>query len=216
MSKISKTSLIAIVFMVIFSLSGLIVSQKSPSLSSVTLIIGIIVFFITWKTEKAEGNGDGLDLKKVPGQLKDKRVLLLIMMPMFMNIICTVLANFFVPEFIEHLKGRTDFLALGKLPILIIELIIAALGEEIAWRAFFQKQLAKVIPFVPALIISSALFAICHITRGNVVVVLYDILFVFINAVFYGMIFRKTDNAYVSTLAHFLANLLGIIEVMFL
>ena len=153
-------------------------------------------------------------LKKVPEKLKDKRVLLLIMMPMLMNMICNRLANLFVPEFIEHLKGRTDFLALDKIPILIIELIIAALGEEIAWRAFFQKQLAKVIPFVPALIVSSALFAICHITRGNVIVVLYDILFVFINAVFYGIIFRKTDNAYVSTLAHFLANLLGIVEVM--
>lgn len=212
MSKISKTSLIAIIFMIIFSVSGFIAPQTSPSLSSVTIVIGIIVFFVTCKSEKAEGNG--LDIKKVPGQLKDKRVLLLIMMPMFMNIICTVLAKFFVPEFIEHLKSRTDFLALDRLPILIIELMIAALGEEIAWRAFFQKQLAKVFPFVPALIISSALFAVCHITHGNMIVVLYDILFVFINAVFYGIIFRETDNAYVSTLAHFLANLLGIIEVM--
>lgn len=216
MSKIRKTPLTAIIFMAIFSLSGLIVSQESVKLTSITLIIGIIVFFVTWKSEKAEGNGDGLDIKKVPKQLKDKTVLLLIMIPMLMNIVCTVLANFFVPEFIEHLKGRTDFLALNRLPILILELIIAALGEEIAWRAFFQKQLAKVIPFVPTLIISSALFAICHFTQGNTIVVLYDILFVFINAVFYGIIFRKTDNAYISTLAHFLANLLGIIEVMFL
>lgn len=214
MSKISKTSLIAIIFMVIFSVSGFIAPQTSPSLSSVTVAIGIIVFFVTCKSEKAEGNGDGLDIKKVPGQLKDKRVLLLIMMPMLMNMICTVLAKLFVPDFIEHLKSRTDFLALDRLPILIIELMIAALGEEIAWRAFFQKQLAKVFPFVPALMISSALFAVCHITRGNMIVVLYDILFVFINAVFYGIIFRKTDNAYVSTLAHFLANLLGIIQVM--
>lgn len=216
MSKISKTPLIAIVFMAIFSVSGFIVPQKSPSLSSITLIIGIIVFFVTCKSEKTEDKGDGLDIKKVPKQLKDKTVLLLIIMPMLMNIICNILANLFIPEFVEHLKGRTDFLALDRMPILIIELIIAALGEEIAWRAFFQKQLAKVLPFFPALIISSALFASCHITRGNMIVVLYDILFVFINALFYGIIFRKTDNAYISTLAHFLANLLGIIEVMFL
>ena len=216
MSKLSKTTLIAIVFMAIFSVIGTIVPPESINISSITLIIGIIVFFITYKSEKAEGSGDGLNIKKVPKQLKDKTVLILIMMPMLMNIVCTVLASFFVPEFIEHLKGRTDFLALDRLPILILELIIAALGEEIAWRAFFQKQLAKVLPFVPTLIISSALFAICHFTQGNTIVVLYDILFVFINAVFYGIIFRKTDNAYISTLAHFLANLLGIIEVMFL
>lgn len=216
MSKISKTPLIAIVFMAIFSVSGLIVPQNSVNLSSVTLIIGIIVFFITCKSEKTEGNGDGLDIKKVPKQLRDKTVLLLIMMPMLMNIICSILANLFVPEFIDHLKGRTGFLALDRIPILTIELIIAALGEEIAWRAFFQKQLAKILPFAPTLIISSALFASCHLTRGNIIVVLYDILFVFINAVFYGIIFRKTDNAYISTLAHFMANLLGIIEVMFL
>lgn len=115
MSKISKTSLIAIIFMVIFSVSGFIAPQTSSSFSSVTLVIGIIVFFVTFKSEKAEGNGDGLDIKKVPGQLKDKRVLLLIMMPMLMNIICTVLAKLFVPEFIEHLKSRTDFLSFLRL-----------------------------------------------------------------------------------------------------
>ena len=212
--NMKKLSLVAMAFMAFLSVFSIIVQQRLANLSSVTLIIGIIVFFITSKSEKAEGNGDGLDIKKVPGLLKDKTVWRLIMMPMLMNIICYIAADLFVPEYMEHLKGRTDFLALDRLPVLMLELVIAALGEEIAWRAFFQKQLSKICPFVPALIISSLLFAVCHFTYGDMAVVLYDILFVFINAVFYGLIFQKTDNAYISTLAHLLANILGIVGVM--
>ena len=151
--KMKKLSLVAMAFMAFLSVFSIIVQQRLANLSSVTLIIGIIVFFITSKSEKAEGNGDGLDIKKVPGLLKDKTVWRLIMMPMLMNIICYIAADLFVPEYMEHLKGRTDFLALDRLPVLMLELVIAALGEEIAWRAFFQKQLSKKCTFVPALVI---------------------------------------------------------------
>lgn len=131
-------------------------------------------------------------------------------------IICNVIAKLFVPEFFEHLKARTDFLAFNMMPVLIVELIIAALGEEIAWRAFFQKQMSKIVPFMPSLIIASALFSICHFNQGSAIVVIYDLVFIFINAIFYGIIFKKTDNAFISTIAHFLANLFGVVSIMFL
>ena len=201
--------------MVIFSLTNLVkieLDGKIISLVSLTLIIGIVAFFITRKTNKNEG----LNIKTISTSLKDKKIIMLVLMPAIMNIFCFLIAKLFIPEFVEHLKARTDFLALDKIPILLVELIISALGEEIAWRAFFQKQISKVIPFLPSLIISTILFSICHYTQGNLIVVLYDLLFVFINTIFYGIIFYKSDNAYVSTLSHFLANLLGSVAIMFL
>jgi membrane protease YdiL (CAAX protease family) len=219
MNKINKLPLIAVVFMAIFSLANIfgIGSEKVPvSFASITLVIGISVFFITWSKEKEGGNGDGLDIKTFPKALKDKHTLILIFMPSIMNIICYITARLFVPEFVDHVAGRIDFLALDKFLLLIIQFMVAAFDEEIAWRAFFQKQLSKIISFAPVLIISSALFAVCHYTQGNIIVVLYDILFVFVNAIFYGIIFRRTDNAFVSATAHFLANLLGAIALLFL
>lgn len=217
MKKTSKLAFILIILMAIFSLTSLFeikLGGETIKLASLTIIIGIVAFFVTRKTN--ENKNEGLDIKTIPNLLKDRKIIFLVFMPMIINVICFVVAKLFVPEFVEHLKSRVDFLDLNKIPILIVELIMSALGEEIAWRAFFQKQISKSVPFLPSLIISAVLFAICHYTQGSLVVVLYDLLFIFINAIFYGIIFRKSDNAYVSTLAHFLANLLGIIAIMLL
>ena len=215
MANISKFTFISIILMVIFSLTNLIKIEfggEIISLASLTLIIGIVAFFVTRKANKNEG----LNIKTISTSLKSKKIIMLVLMPAIMNIICFLIANLFLPEFIEHLKVRTDFLALDKILILLVELIISALGEEIAWRAFFQKQISKVIPFLPSLIVSSVLFSICHYTEGSLIVVFYDLLFIFINAIFYGIIFHESDNAYVSAISHFLANLLGTVAIIFL
>lgn len=211
MRNINKLPLVSILLMAIFSVISIL--DLNTNITSLTLIIGIPMYFIAWKTEKTD---DLLDIKAVPKALKDKNVIILLLMPIVMNAICNMIAKLFLPDFIEHLTMRTDFLALNKMPILLIQLAIAALGEEIAWRAFFQNQLTKAISFIPALIVSSVLFAICHCSQGNFVVVLYDLLFVFFNAVLYGAIFKKTNNAFVSALAHFLANIFGIVSIFLL
>ena len=219
MRNIKKIPLVAMLLMAIFSVASLFnlsLGEKNISLASFTLIVGIPMYFIAWRTEKTEGCSDVLDIKAIPNALKDKNVIFLLLMPIVMNAICNIIAKLVIPEFIQHLITRTDFLTMSKILLLLIELVIAALGEEIAWRAFFQNQLTKAIPFVPSLIISSALFAICHCTQGEMAVVLYDLLFVFINALFYGMLFKKTNNAFVSALAHFLANLFGIVFILLL
>lgn len=217
MKKTSKSVMIPLIIMTVISLLCLLkieVDGERLQLASFTLIIGIVAFFVTRKTN--DGKNEGLNHKTILNLLKNKNIIILIFMPMIMNVICLFIAKIFVPEFIEHLTVRTDFLAFNMIPVLIVELIIAALGEEIAWRAFFQKQLSKILPFVPSLIVSSALFSICHFNQGNSIVVIYDLLFVFINAIFYGIIFKKTDNAFISTIAHFLANLFGTVAIMFL
>jgi membrane protease YdiL (CAAX protease family) len=99
---------------------------------------------------------------------------------------------------------------------MIIQLAFLALGEEIAWRAFFQRQLSKALPIIPTLLISSLLFAVGHFNQGDAVIVLYDVFFVFINSVLYGIIFHKTNNAWINAISHFVANLFSIIVLVFL
>lgn len=217
MKNLKRITVISIILMVILSLTSLFkinIGGETINLAPITLVVGIVSFFVTRKTN--ENINEGLNIKTIFSSLKDKKVILFVLMPVIMNAICFLIATIFVPEFIAHLKSRTGFLALSRIPVLIIELMISALGEEIAWRAFFQKQVSKVLPFIPSLIISSALFSLCHYTKGSFIVVLYDLLFIFINAIFYGIVFKKTDNAYISTIAHFIANLFGTVTIMFL
>ena len=203
-----KLALTAMLLMIVFSFSGFLVlfGDNNVNLTSITLLIGIVFYFVTREPEEKEA----MSLKAVPERLKDWKTDLLILMPVVMNIICYAFAKAFVPEFLEHLSGRTDFLSSGQIVILIAELIIAALGEEIAWRGFFLCKLSKRLPFVPALLITAMLFSICHFTIGSLVVVLYDLLFIVVNAVFYGLVYKRSNNIVVSTISHFIANLVGI------
>ncbi len=205
----SKLSVIAILVMIVFSFSGLLVlfGNDSVNLSSVTLIIGIIFYFITREPEEKET----MSLKAVPKLLKDWKTDLLILIPIVMNIICYALAKAILPEFIEHLSERTDFLSFEQIIVLVAELIIAALGEEIAWRGFFLSKMSKRLPFVPALLITAGLFSFCHFSIGNFAVVLYDLFFIVVNAVFYGLVYKRSHNIIVSTISHLLANAVGVI-----
>lgn len=217
MKKTHKSVMIPLIIMTIISLLCLFkieIGGERLQLASFTLIIGIVAFFVTRKTN--DDKSEGLNYKTIFALLKNKNIIILIFMPLVMNVMSLLIAKLFVPEFIEHLTARTDFLAFNMLPVLIVELVIAALGEEIAWRAFFQKQVSKIFPFVPSLIVSSALFSICHFNQGSAIVVTYDLVFICINAIIYGVIFKKTDNAVISTISHFIANLFGTVSIMFL
>lgn len=217
MKKTHKSVMIPLIIMTIISLLCLFkieIGGERLQLASFTLIIGIVAFFVTRKTN--DDKSEGLNYKTIFALLKNKNIIILIFMPLVMNVMSLLIAKLFVLEFIEHLTARTDFLAFNMLPVLIVELVIAALGEEIAWRAFFQKQVSKIFPFVPSLIVSSALFSICHFNQGSAIVVTYDLVFICINAIIYGVIFKKTDNAFISTISHFIANLFGTVSIMFL
>ena len=203
-----KSTMIAMSLMAAFSFSGILVlfGDDYAKLASVTLIIGIVFYFVTRGAEEK----NGMSLKEVLKHLKDWKTAVLILMPLVMNIICYALAKIIIPEFLEHLLDRIDFLSFGTILFLIAELIIAALGEEIAWRGFFQNKLSKFVPFPLALLITAILFSICHFSADSFIVVLYDLLFIIVNAVFYGLVYRKTNNIIVCTISHFLANVFGV------
>jgi membrane protease YdiL (CAAX protease family) len=75
--------------------------------------------------------------------------------------------------------------------MLLLQLVVLALGKEIAWRAFFQNRITKHIPIIPATLITSTLFAIGHTSDGDILAVSYNIFFVFINSILHGIVFIK-------------------------
>ncbi|MDE6625412.1 MAG: CPBP family intramembrane metalloprotease [Lachnospiraceae bacterium] len=212
MNKKGRLSCIAILLMTLFSFSGLLIlfDENIMNFASITLIIGIVFYFVTRQPEEK----DAMSLKAIPQLLKDWKNILLVLMPIASSIICNVIARLFLPEFIEHLSERTDFLSFDKILFWVVELVIAALGEEIAWRGFYLNQLCKKIPLIPALLISAILFSICHFSMGSIAVVLYDLLFIVIDAVLFGFVYKRTNNIIVSTISHFLANLFSVFTIL--
>ena len=211
-SKINKTVLAFLVVMTVLTAGVFFrfeISGMTVSLSGISVLVGLAAYFITAKTN--ESKHAGLDIKRFPGQLKDIKLIVLILMPTVMNLITTFIEKAFLPEYGEFLRARVEqMLDPSQIGNTVISLVVLALGEEIAWRAFFQKQTTKLMGFVPSLLVSSALFALGHFTAGKPVIVAYDLAGVFINALFYGLVFKKTDNAWCSWLSHFLANVSGV------
>ncbi|SOC15871.1 CAAX prenyl protease-like protein [Ureibacillus xyleni] len=209
MANVSRILLIAIVLMTLISFSNFF----GINIAGLSVIIGILFYFIDRKL-----NNDSRDALKLVGtQLKDKTIWLWIFSPLVMNVLCFVLASLFLPEFIKHTYERTQFaLTADKLLLLIFQLALFALGEEIAWRGFFQRNLVKVLPIAPTVIITSILFSIGHFTFGQMTIVSFDLFFIFMNSVLYGIVFYKTNHVWMSALSHFIANLFAFIVILLL
>ena len=211
MKKLNKSVIVLLIVMTILSFTNFLnikVDGEVLKLAGISVIVGIIAYFTTRKTN--EVITAGLDIKKCYSSFKNVKVILLSITPILLNILCFVIAKRFLPEYIEHLGNRTNFIDSKEIIKTILTLAIAALGEEISWRAFFQKQTTKIIKFIPSLIITSVLFSLGHFNFNNPLIVIYDLIFVFMNSIFYGLVFKKTDNAWCSWISHFISNVIGI------
>jgi membrane protease YdiL (CAAX protease family) len=213
MKRNSVAKLVVLVIMALVSLTNLF----GISAAGVSVILGIAAFFVFKKVEKQTFKECGLDFKSIGKEAKRPAIWPWILMPSVMNFLVIILAKLFLPNYIDHVVSRSaTMLNVDTLLILIIQLLVFALGEEIAWRAFFQKHLQSFLPLTPALLISSVLFSLGHLTSGSLIIVTYDVLFIFINSLFYGIIFTKTNNAWMSAISHFTANFFAVIILFFL
>ena len=213
MKKNSTSKVVVLVIMALVSLTNLF----GISAAGISVILGIIAFFINKTVDKQTFQESVLDFKLIGKKVKMPAIWLWMFMPSIMNFLVIILAKLILPNYIEHVVSRSEtMLTVNTIPILIIQLLVFALAEEIAWRAFFQKQLQSFLPIAPAILISSLLFSLGHLTSGSVIIVTYDLLFVFVNSLFYGIIFRKTDNVWMSAVSHFAANLFAVIILFFL
>lgn len=208
MRNIKMVPFIAMILMILLSFTTL----TSQNMGSFVIFIGIIAYFVNKLIEKQSTKDSGLDFKAIGHNLKDRKLWIWLALPLVMDAVCIIIASLVLPEYIEYEIARAgNYVTFDKTFIMIVQFAVFALGEEIAWRAFFQNQLNKIMEFVPVLFISSAFFALGHLTQGNAIVVTYNLLFIFINSILYGVIYHKTKNAWVSAIAHYVSNLFCVI-----
>ena len=178
-------------------------------LSGLAIIFSIV--YIVYERRKIKNGGSVLTFHWGKTKEDIRKYWWLILLPFVSVIGQIVFAYFALPTFNEHVMERVEpMLHMGTLFILIPQLLLLAFGEELAFRGFAQEKLSKVINPRIAIIAVSFLFAVAHLSAGPAGVVMYDISFIFIDSILYGVLFLKTKNVYITTLAHFLANVVGI------
>ncbi|MBB4827112.1 membrane protease YdiL (CAAX protease family) [Sporosarcina luteola] len=205
-TRYSIMTLFALTAMTVISLSSI----WGMKIAGISIGIGI-VFYINNRTTTRS-----IVLVKETDR-KVLKHLIWVILPFVMNGICFLLAYLFVPDFIQHIQGRTEVvLSISHLLLFVFQLAILAVGEEIAWRGFFQKQLGKSLPVIPAITLTSIVFTLGHFVFGPLLVVSYDLVFIFINSVLYGIVYYRTDSFWISAISHFLANLFAVVLLLFL
>lgn len=208
MGDIKRLPIIVMLLMGILSFTNLF----GLNISSACIFIGIGFFFFNKVLEKQSMKDSGLDIKAIGTNLKDRKIWIWLVLPIIVDAVCILISKSFLPEYIEFETVRAGAFVPIEISISsVILFFVFALGEEIAWRAFFQNQLSKAVPIIPVLLISSLLFTLGHFKGGNPTVVVYGLFFTFINSILYGVIFHKTKNAWVSAIAHFAANMFEVI-----
>lgn len=214
--KISKAAAIFLIVMTVLSFANLIRIEIEGSLlklAGLTVIIGVVAFFVTRGTN--DSKYEGLDIKTALSQMKSKKVIILALIPIVIDVTQIFIEKAFFPEILEHTVARIPFeIDPAKVVPIILQLLLVPLGEEIALRAFYQKQMNKLTGSVPALVIASFIFAMGHFSYGNPAIVAVDLAGVFIDSIFYGLVFKETDNAWCSWISHSLADIVAVIVMM--
>jgi hypothetical protein len=84
----------------------------------------------------------------------------------------------------------------------VILIISTGLAEEVLFRGIIQKNAENVFGALLGLLYASLLFTALHIGWTSI----YDLIFVFLVAIFYGYVFQKTRSLFGITLSHGISN----------
>lgn len=213
-NKQNRTMIImGIVIMILLTLTKVV---PSTNLAGYSVFVGIVFFFITEVVSKTPKDESGLRFNTIVADLKKPGVGVWILLPMVSGLVTLVVGNLiFGGDFVTHVMGRTStLLSFDQIALLIGQVIIAAFGEEIAFRGFFFGKGKTLFPIWVSAVISSVVFAAGHIAIGNIGIVTYDIVTIFIDSLLFSIIYYKSDNCVISTISHILANALSITVVL--
>ena len=187
--------------------------MPSSTLAGYSVFVGIAFFFIVETVSKTSKEESGLRFHTIGADLKKTGILYWAILPLISVLLTTIVGTIlFDRAFVDHIVGRTSaMLSFDKIPLLVIQVVIAAWGEEIAFRGFFVGKSMKYFPFWICAIVSSIFFAAGHIAVGNVPLVIFDIATIFIDSIIFAVVYSKSGNCMISTISHILGNSVAIL-----
>ncbi len=211
----NKSAIPTIIGMAIMILLTVTKAVPSSNIAGYSVFVGIAFFFIVEAVSKTPNAESGLRFNTIVEDIKKPSVIVWRLLPGVSGIVALVVGNLiFGGEFVAHVMGRTSsILSFDKTALLIGQVIIAAFGEEIAYRGFFLGKGMKIFPFWLCAVVSSLAFAAGHIAAGNIGLVVYDVAAVFIDSLIFSVIYHKSRNCVISTFSHILGNAISLVAV---
>ena len=209
--KKDKVKMITLLGMAVMIIAVAVKAATSSVIAAAAIhIAGLACFFIIEGIEKTPDSESGLSFKRFFSDLKKPGVLLLILFLLVLSPVEMLLSKaVFGSAYIDHVLGRVNVPGLDQLPLLLFSQIVSVLGEEIEFRAFFVGKGMKRFSFWPVAVAGAVLFAAAHYTAGAAEIVAWDLGGIFIDAILFAILYRRTGNCLISFIPHFLNNMIG-------
>ena len=208
--KTDKSVILTILGMAVMIIAVAVKAATSSMIAAAVIhIAGLACFFIIEGIEKTPDSESGLSFKRFFSDLKKPGVIPLILFMILLSPAEMLLSKaVFGRAYIDHVLGRINVPGLDQLPLLLFNQIVSVLGEEIEFRAFFVGKGMKRFSFWPVAIAGAVIFAAAHYAAGPAGIVA-DLAGIFIDAILFAILYRKTGNCLISFIPHFVSNMLG-------
>ena len=217
--KKDKTTVITLVGMAVMIIAVAVKAVTSSIVAAAVIhIAGLACFFIIEGIEKTPDSESGLSFKRFFSDLMKPGVLILILFMLVLSPAELLLSKaVFGGAYIDHVLGRINVPGVDQLPLLLFNQTASVLGEEIEYRAFFVGKGTKLFSFWPTAVAGAVLFAAAHYAAGSMGIVAWDLGWIFIDAILFAILYRKTGNCLISFIPHFLNNIIGffLVPIMF-
>ncbi len=210
-TKNDKVKIITLIGMAVMIIAVAVKAVTNSMIAAAAIhVAGLACFFIIKGVEKTPDSESGLSFKRFFSDLKKPWVIPLILIMLVLSPAQMLLSKaVFGSVFIDHVLGRVNMPGLDRLPLLLFNQIVSVLGEEIEFRAFFVGKGMKRFSFWPTAIVGAVLFAAAHYAAGPVGIVAWDLGAIFIDAILFAILYRRTGNCLISFIPHFLNNMIG-------
>ena len=209
--KKDKVTIITLIGMAVMIIAVAVKAATASMIAAAAIhIAGLACFFIIEGIEKTPDAESGLSFKRFFPDLKKPGVLPLILFMIVLSPVEMLLSKaVFGSAYIDHVLGRVNVPGLDQLPLLLFSQIVSVLGEEIEYRAFFVGKGMKRFSFWPTAVAGAVLFAAAHYAAGAAGIVAWDLGGIFIDAILFAILYRRTGNCLISFIPHFLNNMIG-------
>ena len=209
--KKDKVKIITIIGMAVMIAAVAVKAATSSVIAAAVIhIAGLAGFFIIEGIEKTPDAESGLSFKRFFSDIKKPWVIPLILFMLVLSPAEILLSKaVFGSAYIDHVLGRVNVPGLDQLPLLLFNQIVSVLGEEIEFRAFFVGKGMKRFSFWPVAIAGAVIFAAAHYAASPAGIVAWDLAGIFIDAILFAILYRRTGNCLISFIPHFLNNMIG-------
>ncbi len=186
-----------------------------PQTKTLTALLVLAYLLIERRLRQRSWAEIGFKFRSFAQDLKANWILV-ILVGIVLQLLVLGMASRFWPAFLTHVQDRVAGVIGAQVPIMFGVLIFSTLLEELLYRALFQERFSRVFNPYVVLVVVSILFALMHWGEGALPLVLTDVGLIVVSSSLYGLIFLRGGNVLVAWLAHLLADVVGLIGLLWL